>query len=66
VTIPGGGHGNFTPDQWQRAYYAAIEKFLAAHVPASKPPSSAARQNRSAVDLRLPSANARAVANEVA
>ena len=42
VTIPGGGHGNFTPDQWQRAY-AAIEKFLAAHVPASKPPSSAGR-----------------------
>jgi acetyl esterase/lipase len=43
VTIPGGGHGNFPPDQWQRAY-AAIEKFLAAHVPASKPPSSAERQ----------------------
>ena len=42
ITIPGGGHGNFTPDQWQRAY-AAIEKFLAAHVPASKPPSSAGR-----------------------
>ena len=42
VTIPGGGHGNFSPDQWQRAY-AAIEKFLAAHVPATKPPSSAGR-----------------------
>jgi hypothetical protein len=28
VTIPGGGHGNFTHDQWQRAY-AAIEKLLA-------------------------------------
>src|SRR5438094_10329826 len=42
VTIPGGGHGNFPPDQWQRAY-TTIEKFLAAHVPASKPPSSAAR-----------------------
>jgi hypothetical protein len=27
---------------WQRAD-AAIEKFLAAHVPASKPPSSAGR-----------------------
>jgi acetyl esterase/lipase len=42
VTIAGGGHGNFPPDQWQRAY-AAIEKFLAAHVPGSKPPSSAAK-----------------------
>jgi acetyl esterase/lipase len=41
ITVPGGGHGNFPPDQWQRAY-AAIEKFLAAHVPA-KAPSSAAR-----------------------
>jgi acetyl esterase/lipase len=43
ITIPGGGHGNFAPDEWQRAF-AAIEKFLAAHVPATKPPSSAARQ----------------------
>lgn len=42
VTVPGGGHGNFTPDQWQRAY-AAIEKFLATHVPATKAPSSASR-----------------------
>ena len=42
VTIPGGGHGNFAPDQWQRAY-AAIEKFLAARAPAAKVPSSAAR-----------------------
>jgi len=42
VTIPGGGHGNFPPDQWQRAY-AAIEKFLGAHVPASTLPSSAGR-----------------------
>jgi len=40
VTVPGGGHGNFAPDQWQRAY-AAIEKFLSVHVPAAKPPSSA-------------------------
>jgi acetyl esterase/lipase len=39
VTIPGGGHGNFPPDQWQRAY-AGVEKFLAAHVTASRPPSS--------------------------
>ena len=40
VTIPGGGHGNFPPDQWERAY-AAIEKFLTAHVPAPKPTSVA-------------------------
>ena len=45
VTIPGGGHGNFAPDQWQRAY-AAIEKFLAAHVAATKAPSSAGRPER--------------------
>jgi acetyl esterase/lipase len=30
LTVPGGGHGNFVPDQWQRAY-AAIEKFLASN-----------------------------------
>lgn len=42
VTIPGGGHGSFMPDQWQRAY-AAIEKFLAANVPAARPPSTAGR-----------------------
>jgi acetyl esterase/lipase len=42
MTVPGGGHGNFPPDQWQRAY-AAIEKFLAANVPAAKPPSTAGR-----------------------
>jgi acetyl esterase/lipase len=35
VTIPGGGHGNFPTDQWQRAF-AAVEKFLAANVPAMK------------------------------
>jgi acetyl esterase/lipase len=33
VTIPGGGHGNFSTEEWQRAY-AAVEKFLAAHVSA--------------------------------
>jgi len=33
---------NFPPDQWQGAY-AAIEKFLAANVPAAKPPSTAGR-----------------------
>jgi acetyl esterase/lipase len=42
ITVPGGGHGNFPPDQWQRAY-AAIERFLAANVPAAKPPSTAGR-----------------------
>jgi acetyl esterase/lipase len=42
VTVPGGGHGNFVPDQWQRSF-AAIEKFLAANLRASKPPSTAAR-----------------------
>ncbi len=31
VTIPGGGHGGFPPDQWQRSY-AAIQAFLTAHV----------------------------------
>jgi acetyl esterase/lipase len=43
VTIPGGGHGNFPPDQWQRAF-AAVEKFLAAHVPPAKVSSSAAKE----------------------
>src|SRR5712671_5884150 len=42
VTVPGGGHGNFAPDQWQRSF-AAIQKFLAANLPASKAPSTAAR-----------------------
>jgi acetyl esterase/lipase len=34
ITIAGGGHGVFPPEEWQRAY-AAIEKFLAAHVTAA-------------------------------
>jgi acetyl esterase/lipase len=42
VTVPGGGHGNFPPDQWQRVY-VAIEKFLAAHVSPAKTPSSVSR-----------------------
>jgi acetyl esterase/lipase len=43
VTIPGGGHGNFVPDQWQRAY-AEIEKFLIANgITTSRPPSTAGR-----------------------
>jgi acetyl esterase/lipase len=40
VTIPGGGHGNFPPDQWQRAY-TAIQAFLSKHVTGAKTPSSA-------------------------
>ena len=40
VTIPGGGHGNFKTEEWQRAY-AAIEEFLCAHVPKAKTTSSA-------------------------
>jgi dipeptidyl aminopeptidase/acylaminoacyl peptidase len=42
VTIPGGGHGGFAPDQWQRSY-AAIQAFLAAHVAATKTSSSAGK-----------------------
>jgi len=42
VTVPGGGHGNFSPAEWQRAF-AAIEKFLAANVKTAKPPSTAGR-----------------------
>src|SRR5262245_108088 len=42
VTVPGGGHGNFSPAEWQRAF-AAIEKFLAANVKSAKPPSTAGR-----------------------
>jgi acetyl esterase/lipase len=42
ITVPGGGHGNFSTDEWTRAF-AAIEKFLAANVPAAKAPATAAR-----------------------
>jgi acetyl esterase/lipase len=42
VTIPGGGHGNFSLDQWQRAY-TAIEKFLGAHVTATKSTASSGK-----------------------
>ena len=42
VTVPGGGHGNFSLDQWQRAY-TAIEKFLGTHVTASKSTASSGR-----------------------
>jgi len=40
VTIPGGGHGNFSTAEWQRAF-AAIEKFLAANVKGTKAPTTA-------------------------
>jgi acetyl esterase/lipase len=43
VTIPGGGHGNFSTAEWQRAF-AAIEKFLGANVGTGRPPSTAAKQ----------------------
>ena len=43
VTIPGGGHGNFSTAEWQRAF-VAIEKFLAANVSATRTPSTAAKQ----------------------
>lgn len=39
VTIPGGGHGNFSTAEWQRAY-AAIEKFLKAQVSSSRTAST--------------------------
>jgi len=42
VTIPGGGHGNFSVAEWQRAF-AAVETFLAANVRGAKPPSTAGR-----------------------
>ena len=40
VTVPGGGHGNFNTEQWQRAY-TAVEKFLAVNVPKARTTSSA-------------------------
>lgn len=43
VTIPKGGHGTFAPAEWQQAF-AAIEKFLATHVPAVKKTSSSAQK----------------------
>src|SRR5712691_2367214 len=43
VTIPGGGHGNFPPAEWQRAY-TAIQAFLTRHVTGAKTPSSAGQK----------------------
>jgi acetyl esterase/lipase len=42
VTVAGGGHGNFSTAEWQRAF-AAIEKFLQVNVAAAKAPSTAGR-----------------------
>jgi acetyl esterase/lipase len=43
ITVPGGGHGNFPPDQWQRAY-VAVQAFLAKHVTGASAPSSAGQK----------------------
>jgi acetyl esterase/lipase len=40
VTIPGGRHGGFPPDQWQRSY-AAIQAFLSANAQGAKTSPSA-------------------------
>ena len=42
VTIPGGGHGNFSTAEWERAF-AAIEKFLGANIAVAKAPATAGR-----------------------
>jgi acetyl esterase/lipase len=41
ITVAGGGHGNFSTPEWQRAF-TAIEKFLATNLAGAKPPSTAA------------------------
>ena len=41
VTIPRGGHGNFSTTEWRDAF-VEIDSFLSANVPAAKPPSSPA------------------------
>src|SRR5205807_2861364 len=41
VTVPGGGHGNFSTAEWQRAF-TAIDKFLTTNLSGAKPPSTAA------------------------
>ncbi|HKB10773.1 MAG TPA: alpha/beta hydrolase [Vicinamibacterales bacterium] len=43
VTIPGGGHGNFSTTEWQRAF-TAVEKFLSTQLATAKPPSTAPPQ----------------------
>ncbi|HMF96075.1 MAG TPA: alpha/beta hydrolase [Vicinamibacterales bacterium] len=39
VTIPSGGHGDFSTAEWQRAF-GAVEKFLATQLGGAKPPST--------------------------
>jgi dipeptidyl aminopeptidase/acylaminoacyl peptidase len=39
VTIPGGGHGNFSTAEWQRAF-AEIDKFLKAQLSSSRTAST--------------------------
>jgi acetyl esterase/lipase len=41
VTIPRGGHGNFSTAEWRDAF-VEIDSFLSAHIPAAKAPSSPA------------------------
>jgi acetyl esterase/lipase len=43
VTIPSGGHGNFSTAEWQRAF-SAVEKFLSTQFAAAKPPSTSQPQ----------------------
>lgn len=42
VTIPGGGHGGYSADEWRRAY-AAIQAFLETHVMNARPAAATAR-----------------------
>ena len=39
VTIPRGGHGNFSTAEWSDAF-VEVDSFLSAHLPPAKPPSS--------------------------
>jgi acetyl esterase/lipase len=43
VTVAGGGHGNFSTAEWQRAF-TAVEKFLSTQLAAAKPPSTSQPQ----------------------
>jgi hypothetical protein len=43
VTVPSGGHGNFSTAERQRAF-TAVEKFLTTQLAAAKPPSTSQPQ----------------------
>jgi len=43
ITVPSGGHGNFSTAEWQRAF-AAVERFLSAQLAGAKPPSTSQPQ----------------------